>query len=220
MAFNHDETNPTDVYSIPSYPSNARAYRAMMKALITVEHDPAEGRHKFGFGTTAVRDAITTWVNGSIFFNSELSSFGFVPQIRAGGLWLNVYPDSNYANITAANVWAGGQYVTPVSVTPGAGSPNTLAVSAATSSYKYATISADTILSNPVSYTSGKATSIDFEITQNGTGGYALTFGSSYRFPGGVAPTIAQGAGEKTLLNLRWMVGDVWLVTIAADVSA
>lgn len=219
MPFSDDESNPTDGYSIPSYPSNARAYRAMNKSRMAVEHSETEGRHTFGFGSVAVRNAISTWEDGAVFFASGISAFGYVMQIRVSGTWENVYPDDTVPNLAGLNEWTAGQFVVPVSVVPAGGSPNTLAVSAVTAPYKYATITADTILSNPSSYTSGRATSVDFQITQDGTGGHALTFGTSYKFPGGAAPTIAQGAGETTLLNLRWTVGNLWLVTIAADIS-
>ncbi len=218
MAFSDDETNPTDVYSIPAYPSNARAHRAMLKARWAVEHEVNEGRHKFAFGTTATRDGITTWVDGSIFFNTSIVS-GFVPQIYISALggWQSLEPHAGIPRLAALNVFGAAQFATPVVVTPSGGN---IAVAANTSPYKKVTLNAASLqLSNPTSGIFGSVTSILVEVIQDATGGRALTFDTAYRFPGNVAPIIASGANDVTLLSLTQMSTGNWLVLAAADVG-
>jgi hypothetical protein len=218
VPFNDDETNPSDVYSIPSYPSNARAHRAMNKARWAVEHETNEGRHKFASGTTATRDGITTWVDGSIFFTSGLVS-GFVLQyyIAALGGWQNVEPHAGIPRLAALNIFGAAQYATPVVVAPSGGN---IAVAANTSPYKKVTLNSSPLtLSNPTSGLVGSVTSILVEVLQDGVGGRVLNFGSVYRFPGGVAPIIATGPNEVTLLSLTQMSTNNWLVLAAADVG-
>jgi hypothetical protein len=38
-------------------------------------------------------------------------------------------------------------------------------------------------------------------VKQNGTGGYTLSYGSDYKFPGGTAPTITSGANKVSVLT-------------------
>ena len=72
MSFNFDVTNPIDNAIISQFPANERAARTAMRDSIDVEHDAeGGGRHKIPVGNDAARAAITDWVAGSIYINTE-----------------------------------------------------------------------------------------------------------------------------------------------------
>lgn len=218
MPFSDDETNPTDGYSIPSYPANARAYRAMNKARMAVEHSVTEGRHKFGFGSTATRDAISTWEDGAIFFNSSIIADGFALQIyvTALGGWQTVQPSSNTPRLSDQNVFLAPQYGDTEAVSPSAGN---VTIDCETKPFKTVALNQNITLLNPSNDVSGDMTTIDVLLTQDGTGGRTVAYGSNYRFPGGVQPLIASGAGDITLLTLKKFTSSLWLVLAAADIG-
>lgn len=70
--FNLDITDPTDQSVVAQYPSNERAFRDQVNSLAQFEHDVSTGHHKIPTGTTATRNATTNWVNGSLFFNTDV----------------------------------------------------------------------------------------------------------------------------------------------------
>jgi hypothetical protein len=65
----------TDIVS--QHPADERAMRDVVESSLAIEHDMGDasatkgGRHKFGVGADAARDAITTWVVGSIWLNTK-----------------------------------------------------------------------------------------------------------------------------------------------------
>lgn len=73
MAFDWDESSPGDNDFVNQFPANERGFRTDAKGAFNVEHDPTEGRHKIGVGNDATRDAITTWVVGSLWLNTSSS---------------------------------------------------------------------------------------------------------------------------------------------------
>lgn len=87
MAYNWYETLPGDSDIVSQHPANERAFRVTVKGAFGVEHDTAEGRHKFGVGNTAARDAISTWIDGAIWFSTQDARNR--TQIRSGGAWIN-----------------------------------------------------------------------------------------------------------------------------------
>ncbi len=66
-----DETNPLDNSIVSQFPSNERAQRSVQASAWALEHDDNEGRHSFGIGDTAARDAITSWTSGAIWVNTS-----------------------------------------------------------------------------------------------------------------------------------------------------
>lgn len=80
MAFTEawDEGVPTDNENISQGASRIRATRKNIRERINVEHDFPDGsesaRHKFVVGSGAARDAITDWVDGSVFFRTDVSA--------------------------------------------------------------------------------------------------------------------------------------------------
>lgn len=216
MPFNFDVSSPADTASIPGFPANERNHRAAVKNSLEVEHDTAEGRHKFGYGDATARNAITTWVNGSVWF-LELSPY-YNALIRAGGVWVEVVPPARYANRNEIGAWGLPQRAATATVTPGAGSPNTIAVSAAVSPHRKVTLTADSILSNPSAFDVNSSTVVTMEVHQDGTGGRTLSFDTQYAFPAGAPPVISSAANSVSLLTLVRLDSGYWLVSCAPDV--
>lgn len=220
MAFNFDESAPADTASIPGFPSNERSHRAAVKGMVNVEHDSDDGRHKFGQGDATARDAISTWVDGSIWLQTLGSYYQLMTKNTTLGGWIEVIPPSRYANRDAAGEWSLYQYSSATAITPGGGSPNTIAIVAAGKPHRTVTLTANSKLSNPTAFTTSVSTTITLEVTQDGTGGWTLEFDTSYAFPGGAPPVIASAAGAMSFLSLTRTVSGLWLVTCAPDVKA
>jgi len=86
MPFAWGEAKPSDSDIVSQHPADERATRLVVKNFANVEHDQAEGRHKFGIGNTAARDAITTWVDGSVWFNT--TDVRNRLNLRSGAAWV------------------------------------------------------------------------------------------------------------------------------------
>ena len=54
-----DPTNPTDSSIVSQFPANERLSRAAIETNFYLEHLTDVGRHTFGIGNDAARDAIT-----------------------------------------------------------------------------------------------------------------------------------------------------------------
>lgn len=83
-----DETNPLDNALISTYPANERAHRAADGTILVSEHSKTTGRHKFGIGSVAARDAIGDWENGSLWLNTDATPDTL--QIRVAAAWQDV----------------------------------------------------------------------------------------------------------------------------------
>ena len=66
-----DPTNPLDNSIVSQFPANERASRTALETIIYSEHLDDVGRHTFGIGNDAARDAITDWGVGSIWMNTS-----------------------------------------------------------------------------------------------------------------------------------------------------
>lgn len=224
MPFSFDITNPTDDFLVPSYPANERNHRAAVSGMLAIEHDNAEGRHSFAVGTTAARDAITTWVDGSIYGNESIRSGYIVLQIRDGGAWVNIdispvdggsaatLPRLDGASKFTSAQWALWEVMT---ITPG--TPDSVTPVLADSPHKYFTAVNDTQIENPTvpSGLGGYSTIFFIDLAMDGTGGYDITWGSQYRAPSSLA--IATGANERTLLQCFGNRNGNYIVSTIAD---
>lgn len=92
-----DEAKPAGTDAIALGDDQIRKFKLDARERLNVEHDfpSATGnlRHKFGYGTTAQRDAITDWVVGSIWFNTDaITGFIVAQVVSAVGpvVWQNV----------------------------------------------------------------------------------------------------------------------------------
>lgn len=92
-----DETKPAGTDAIALGDDQIRQLKLDLRERFNVEHDfpSASGnlRHKFPRGTTAARNAITDWVVGSIYFNTDaFAGFTTIQIVTAVGpvTWINV----------------------------------------------------------------------------------------------------------------------------------
>lgn len=220
MAIAWDELSPADTSSIPAFPANERAFRDAVKNAWDIEHDDANGRHKFGTGNAATRDAITNWVDGSVFLLSSGSAFKWQLYYAGLGGWVDVVPPSNYANRDAYAVWTLPQGSSIATITPGAGAPMTIAVAAGVATHRKVTITANSILVNPSGFTASTSSVITLEVIQNATGGWTLDYDTNYVSPGGATPAIGLAANARSLLTLVRLDNGTWLVSAAASLAA
>lgn len=71
---------PASTDNLSSYPAAETGFREMIVSALAREHDFLDalqnfsGHHKFGVGSSASRDAITDWVVGSIWFNTDATA--------------------------------------------------------------------------------------------------------------------------------------------------
>jgi len=85
MPFNWYLTTPGDRDIVSQFPPNERSFRLTAHDAFAVEHDVDNGRHKIGIGDTTARDAITTWVNGSLWVNTTDARNRL--QVRISSAW-------------------------------------------------------------------------------------------------------------------------------------
>lgn len=225
MPFDFDELNPIDTFLIPAYPNNERNHRAAVKDMLEIEHDTAEGRHKFGIGDDTARDAITTWVVGSTWYSTQGGIDVFQQVVISVGpvVWHNVDArggglDSDLddvAHINEQSLYTVTQWSDFITITPSAGGPGDLvAVDCDLSPAQFVTIVDDTEISNPINILgTANSTTIMLELLMNGTPGHLVTFASNYRSPGGLAPSIDTAANARTLLFITQTRDAKFMVT-------
>jgi len=121
----------------------------------------------------------------------------------SGSAWASL--GANPTEATAVEFWTGtatGKYLSPAIAQ--AGSAPTALTSGATITPDFnaganftLTLEEDATLANPTNLQAGDSGAI--EITQDGTGGWTLTYGGQWKFPGG-APVLSTAAGAVDLL--------------------
>jgi len=107
------------------------------------------------------------------------------------------YGITNGASINVANSWTKAQNVAAVALS---GTPITPDASA--SNVFELTLTANTVLNNPTNLVSGSTLTIIMK--QGGAGGYTLTYGSYYKFPGGTVQQPDATLGAVSALFLQW----------------
>lgn len=220
-----DKDLPNGSANIAQGDNAIRANNAAIESALGQEHEFSTGgtnagRHKFGSGNNAARDAITTWVAGSIWFNTEVRSGSICVQRYSGSAWVNqdVF-QSSLPRVNEQSPYTVTQWGTWASVTPAAGTPDTLAVDLALSPYKYATIVGDTLISNPTNALASNGTTVLLQLTMSGAG-HVITWGNNYRSVGGLDPVVANGSGQITLVYIQSTQAGTYLVTTAPNVAA
>ena len=224
MPFDFDTGNPIDTFLIPSYPNNERDFRVDVKAMLEIEHDTAEGRHKFGVGNDAARDAITTWVVGSLWFNTGESP-AYIQRVVSVGpvVWENVDARAGIPHLAEQSDFTVTQFASYETITPGAGSPDTCAIDLLTSPYKRVTLVGNTIISNPTNVLggTGKGATIALDIIQDGSGPWVVTWGDQYLAAGGAKPNAPEVISSTSLVYIRKLHGTTsFVVTTVPDVKA
>jgi len=102
---------------------------------------------------------------------------------------------SEIAKLTRANVFTKAQTVTPVALTDA----TFIATDASLSNTFTVTLGGNRLLSNPTNLVNG--TIYNWRITQDGTGGRALIYGTKFKWPGGTAPTLTTSAGAVNFIS-------------------
>lgn len=179
------------------------------------------GRHKFGFGTTAVRGALTPQEN-MIFFNTDAYSGSvdlthIVVQGYNGGSWRNL--DVLQSNIFRTNAQTRStvpQYADWLNVAITGAGPYLVACDFLTSPRKYCTLTQNVTLSNPVNDITPTGTAgadVLFDIIQDGTGGRTITFSNNYFAPDGLKPIVSTTANSRTRLYISGTQNGKYVVT-------
>ena len=107
---------------------------------------------------------------------------------------LNGVSAANYARLDLAQNFTAGQGITPIGLTDGA----TITIDASQSNYFRVTLGGNRTLANPTNPRDGQT--IEVHVRQDGTGGRTLAFGSAWRWPDDVAPTLSTGANRLDLI--------------------
>ena len=218
MAFDYDETNPTDDYLIPSYPANERSHRVAVKSSVGVEHDTDTGRHKIGVGDDTARDAITNWVVGSLWLN-DTSGNAYLERVTSIGpvVWQTVDARPGICHYDEINNFTFAQYATHALATVSGGN---LPISMVASPAKYASIPASTAVTiqNPSTPVPGASTTVTLELTNAGTGS-SLIWDTLYVFPNGNIPPFDTSSGAINFYSMTRLSLGSWLVTSAPGVA-
>lgn len=181
-----------------------RVNNAALETALDAEHNFATGgaqtgRHQFGFGTTAARDAIADLlIDGALW----IATGGSIPagfaelQVRdqSGLQWLDA---SGRQFLQLANDWLAGQYSSYVTLaTSGA-----VASDWADSNFFRSTLTGNITLSNPTNKpAAGKGGTWIYEFIQGGAGGYTLTLGGQFKTQLGFTPVLSTAVGAVDVL--------------------
>lgn len=220
-----DKTLPNGSANIAQGDNAIRDNNQAIETALGQEHEFSTGgtnagRHKFVSGNAAAQSAITTWQNGSLFFRTDLRTGNIVLQRYSGSAWVSVdVYQLDIPRTDEQSPYTVTQWGTWAPVTPGAGSPDTLAIDLALSAYKYATIVGDTIISNPTNALAANGTTCLLFLTMSGAG-HVITWGNNYRTPGGVTPAISAGSGAKTLVYIQSCQDGTYAVTTLPGLAA
>jgi len=221
LAFNFDTSNPTDTFLIPSYPQNERNHRQAVSDMLVVEHDISDGRHQFGVGDDAARDAITTWQIGSIWFNTGQSPAYLQRVVSLGPItWENVDSRASVGHTNEQTDYTVAQFASFDQITPVTATVDTLAIDLSLSPSKYTTIVNDTLIQNPINDLTGKDVTIKLEMMMNASGGHTITWDTNYFTTSGVTPNVFTGPNERNMVYLSKTNDDKFLVSTSANIKA
>ncbi len=202
----------TDFASV--YPAQERANRDTVASRYDIEHDKVTGRHRFGVGTLAARDGITTWVDGAVWIVED-------PTIFAGARAIMVYDEAGTSwevlgidNGQHVNDWTAGQFATPVVLVDAA----VVASDWAASNYFSLAPTQNFTLGNPTNKPAGgKVGSWAYYITQDIVGSRTIAFDTDYSFPFGIAPELTETPSATDILYCTLRPDGKISVAIASD---
>jgi len=232
-----DKNNPPGNTKISVGDNTIRANNDQIETAINLEHSMStggnqEGRHTFERDTIANRDGpAVAFQNGSIFFATDERTGRLVIQVRDGDAWENVDIEPmdtatslipTLPRLDSKSDFITCQFATYAQVTPtvdGAGPDQLIAIDLALSPFKYATLAADTTISNPLNSEAGKGTTVALDLVQSGSGGHIVTFGTDYRSPGGSLPAVDTTASARTMVYLTVLQSGSVLVTSVPGIT-
>ena len=204
MSFDFDPTNPTNASLVSAFPANERDSRLAMQGAFATEHTEATGRHAFGIGTTATRNGQADIANGMIWFNTDRVSGEVLLDIYASGAWV----ETAFSMLDVIQKWTKTQYGTPVAITPGSGSPNTLAWNLADGAFFKATLTAPTPdgteMQAPTTtgLLAADMSHFTWQVTQDSSGNRPLSFVSEFIPAFGGQPEIDLDPFAATLIHI------------------
>lgn len=202
-----NKNSPVGTDKVRTVDDTMRSNQDAIETAIFAEHVFATGgdqtgRHKFGVGTTSARDALASqWVNGSIWFNTDLVSGFIVLQVYNSSSWVNVdVRSTGIPRLDAANIWTRGQSATwatsspTTTFTPNFGGvyPNKI------------TLTGDISIVNPTNKpVAGTYYTYTLEVVQDAAGGHTITsWGSDYIFPNSVSIPVSSAANARSMVYM------------------
>ena len=148
------------------------------------------GLWEIGIGTYSAANTLTrTTVETSSNSNAAVNFGTGVKQVMLSMV------ASNAAITDKARVYTAGQVVHPVALT----SASTVTINSLTSNSFTLTLTGNVILANPTFMVDGWAFSL--KLKQDATGSRLMTFGSKFKFAGGLTPSLSAGANAIDLLG-------------------
>lgn len=217
MAFDYDETNPLNDAQVSAYPANERAHRVATKGAIDVEHAATEGRHKFGRGATGARDAISTWVVGSVWINTSRITGEEVLDI-CDSIGPVTWVETAFGITDIAQVWTGGNSEAYTALDENAGGPgNTWDWIVDSGTAWKGTLSDATILNNPtgpITIAADRRMSAVVQVTQHGATPFAVTFGTNLLPAWGSQPAVNQTLSSITLIHFTLRSDQKWIYSV------
>lgn len=226
-----DSSLPDGDISIALGDDAIRANNVALEAALDLEHVFAtggdqHGRHKFTLDTPANIAALGSLVAGAIAFDNSTRNPAMVMRVYDGTTWQYVHsrdPSNPVAYIFETQEWTRPQNMQWQDVTPGAGSPNTVAIDMALQPFKAVTITADTEIQLPTNQPStGFTQTVMLQVTNSGAGHTIswATGADNYVAPNGVTPIYDNSDGAINIFQItRLRNGDDFLVTSAISVG-
>lgn len=132
-------------------------------------------------------DGLEDFINSTVADGDSLTASDIGTTVQAY--------DPDTAKTDVAQSFSKAQGSTPVALTDGAN----IATDASLSNVFTVTLGGNRTLDNPTNLVAGRV--YTWIISQDGTGGHTLAFGSNFDFPGGVAPTIANGISDVSIVT-------------------
>lgn len=126
--------------------------------------------------------------------SAETNYFGLIGERNA--------PTLGYAVLTQTNNFTAGNAITPVVLTDAA----TINTDASLSNTFLVTIGGARTLANPTNMLDGQI--LQWHVKQDATGSRTLSYGSKFRWPNGVAPTLATAAGSVDIISAQYIAAD------------
>ena len=228
-----DKSNPAGNTKVSVGDDAIRANNDALEAALTAEHafatgDDQSGRHRFPRGSIAQLTALAEKQNSTPGASIGYSGIGISMDARTlgslvywdGTAWQYADPGvSDIARIDETGNWTAPQNIQWVQVTPAAGTPDTLAVDMSLSPNKYATITGDTLVSNPTNVPAANyGHVVTLDLTMSGAG-HAITWGTNYRSSFGVSPIVDDADGAVNIFSLVYRRDGTVLVSAAPGVD-
>ncbi len=221
-----DKTIPSGTKGLNLIDDDHRTNNEALEDSLSNEHDfttagTQSGRHKFLVDTQANRDLETDWVDGSIALVTDLGPFGSTKvnlDVYTSGVFADqvppVYPDEPIER--SAGEW---------------GTYTSLSVVSSEIDWDWddgnafkVTLTSDAELQMPTGNATGstnKYQPVVLYVTQDGTGGWDLTYETGYQAPfGGSALSVSPTAGDTSMVMCQLLPDDTILVTVLPDVAA